>query len=107
MRFRCSRLLKMSFDGRLADARGSVAMVSRVIMLASALTGAAFAQEVSAPGTEPVGPARGDNTGDYNVVNSVETGYRFNTVGGSLTEYRSQENFGNGLRLLGSSLTVN
>ena len=57
--------------------------------------------------TEQVGPVRGDNVSSYNIVNSFETGYRFQTVGGDQTEYRSQENYGNGLRLLGSSLTVN
>ena len=45
--------------------------------------------------------------GNYNVTQSFEFGYRFRTVGGDLGMYRSVENYGNGLRLLGSHLTVN
>jgi hypothetical protein len=45
------------------------------------------AQTPVAPTPEPVGPIRGDNWHDYNIVNSFETCDR------------SDENFGNGLRL--------
>lgn len=65
------------------------------------------AQQVVAPTNEPVGPARGDNTAEYNIVNSFETGYRFSLVGGNEGMYRSDVNYRNGLRLLGSNLTVN
>ena len=44
---------------------------------------------------------------NYNIVDSFETGYRYSTVGGSMEQYRSTVNFGNGIRLLGSSLIVN
>ena len=44
--------------------------------------------------------------GDYNVMQSYEFGYRFNQVGGDIGEYRSVANFGNGLRLLGSSFSL-
>lgn len=64
------------------------------------------AQPVVAPTGEPVGPARGQDIGGYNIVNSFETGYRFHQVGGNTGKYRSDVNFGNGLRLLGSSLSV-
>ena len=67
----------------------------------------AAAQPVVAPTNEPVGPPRGENTGDYNITNSFETGYRFHTVDGNIGKYRSDVNFGNGIRLLGSTLTVN
>lgn len=65
-----------------------------------------LAQPPVAPTEEPVGPNRGTNAGGYNIRNSFETGYRFHTVGGDLSKYRSDVNFGNGLRLLGSSLSI-
>ena len=71
-----------------------------------AATVALSAQQVAAPGPETVGTARGENHGSYNVTNSFETGYRFSLVGGDLGEYRSDVNYGNGLRLLGSSLSI-
>ncbi len=77
------------------------------IIIAIALTGAAFAQPTVAPTPEVVGPPRGDNLDGYNIVNSFELGYRFFTPGGNLDTYRSTVNFGNGIRLLGSSLTIN
>jgi hypothetical protein len=55
----------------------------------------------------PVGNSGGETSGNYNVVNNVELGYRFHTVGGSENQYRSSVNYGNGVRLLGSSLAVN
>jgi len=36
-----------------------------------------------------------------------ETGYRFADVAGNRGKYRSDENFGNGVRLLGSSFSIN
>ncbi len=41
------------------------------------------------------------------MTNSFETGYRFRSVGGDYGKYPSDVNYGNGLRLLSSSLTVN
>jgi len=80
-------------------------------MLRTLLIFAAFgvleAQQVVAPTPDQVGSPRGENTGNYNVTNSFETGYRFSQVGGDIGMYRSDVNYGNGLRLLGSSLTVN
>jgi hypothetical protein len=65
-------------------------------------------QETVAPTRDaPVGPAGGQDAGGYNVVQSWEFGYRFATIGGDQEKYRSDVNFGNGVRLLGSSLTVN
>lgn len=58
------------------------------------------------PAAESVGPLRGRNAGGYNIVDWFETGYRFRSLGGDLGKYRSDVNFGNGLRLLGSSLAV-
>jgi len=39
-------------------------------------------------------------------MNSFETGYRFNNVDGNLGQYRSDVNYGNGIRLLSSQLSV-
>jgi len=71
------------------------------------LAAAALAQPTVAPTPEPVGAPRGDNVSDYNIVDSFETGYRFRTFGGSFDQYRSTVNYGNGVRLLSSFLTVN
>lgn len=65
------------------------------------------AQEPVAPTPEAVGPTRGDNWSDYNVVNSFETGYRLFTTSGNLDKYRSDENFRNGVRLLNSFFSMN
>lgn len=67
---------------------------------------AALAQQTVAPTQTQVGPPAGDNTSDYNIINSIETGYRFSTVGGNFDEYRSQVNYDNGVRLLGSSFSM-
>ena len=71
-----------------------------------AILGAASAQQVVPPTPEQVGPPRGDNAGNYNITQSFETGYRFSEVFGDIGEYRSDVNYGNGIRLLGSSLTI-
>ena len=71
------------------------------------LAGALYAQQVVAPTPEPVGPARGEDSGDYNITNSMETGYRFALIDGDEAKYRSDVNYGNGIRLLSSSLSVN
>src|SRR5262245_45423683 len=65
------------------------------------------AQQVAAPTPEQVGTVRGENVGTYNVTHSFEAGYRWNRIGGDLRMYRQVVNFGNGIRLLGSSLAVN
>lgn len=80
--------------------------MKRICLLFSILS-AAHAQEVVAPTPEKVGPPLGENTGDYNITQSYELGYRFSSIGGDMDQYRSVVNYGDGLRLLGSSLTVN
>lgn len=79
----------------------------RLLLVLTFLSAAAFAQETAAPTPQQAGSGRGDNTGNYNIVNSIELGYRFASVGGNDDTYRSNVNFGNGIRLLGSTLTVN
>ena len=80
--------------------------VQRASLLAAILSAHLSAQPPVAPTNEPVGPVRGQEIGGYNVTNSFELGYRFHSVGGSLARYQSDVNYGNGIRLLGSSLTV-
>ena len=43
---------------------------------------ACCAQDTVAPTPGVAGPRRGDDWGDYNVVNSFETGYRFLSLPG-------------------------
>src|SRR5690348_6082915 len=64
------------------------------------------AQPPVAPTNEPTEPAAGDNTGGYNILQSFELGYRWNNVDGDKGMYRSTVNFGRGVRLLSSSLSV-
>jgi hypothetical protein len=71
------------------------------------LAHAALAQEVVTPTPEQAGSPRGENTGDYNVMESFETGYRFASVSGNDGTYRADVNYGNGIRLLSSNLSVN
>lgn len=68
--------------------------------------GVSWAQPAAAPTPESVGPPLGQEVNGYNVVNSFETGYRFRSVNGDLSKYRSDVNYGNGVRLLGSTLSV-
>lgn len=81
----------------------------RLLTIAAALGAfaACAAQTPVAPTSgETVGAAAGENTGNYNIVQSWELGYRLATVGGNVGEYRSQVNYRNGVRLLGSSLAM-
>jgi hypothetical protein len=77
------------------------------LCFALTLAGAAAAQQTVAPTDAQVGPPRGENTGDYNVTQSFELGYRWRLVGGDDGMYRSVANYGNGVRLLGSHFTIN
>jgi hypothetical protein len=65
------------------------------------------AQTPVAPTSETAGERLGENVSNYNIVDNFETGYRFSSVGGNFEQYRSNVNFGNGIRLLGSLLSVN
>ncbi|MGD0498122.1 MAG: hypothetical protein ABSC23_06775 [Bryobacteraceae bacterium] len=71
------------------------------------LSAVCAAQQTAAPTPETVGPSQGETWGDYSFNSSFETGYRFETVGGNDAEYRSAVNFGNGVKLLGSSVAMN
>jgi hypothetical protein len=82
-------------------------MRTRWIITGFVLIGCCQAQQPVAPTPAPVGPNRGDTWKDYNIVNSFETGYRFVSVSGNEEKYRSDENFGNGVRLLSSFFSIN
>jgi len=75
--------------------------------LAFLVIAAAANAQTTVPTPEPVGPVRGENVAGYNIVNSVETGYRWSTVGGNLDSYRSQVNYGDGVRLLSGFFSMN
>jgi hypothetical protein len=66
----------------------------------------ALAQPPVAPASEQAGNPRGENNGNYNIIQSFELGYRFATIGGDGGMYNSTVNYGDGIRLLSSSLTV-
>jgi hypothetical protein len=83
------------------------AMTNRTLILAMLLAAGAAAQQTVAPTGEPVGKRTGEDWNGYNIVNSFETGYRYRTAGGDFDQYRSVVNYGDGIRLLGSNLTVN
>jgi hypothetical protein len=80
----------------------------RTLLAVCLLPASLFAQDTVAPTTgERVGPIRGANSGNFNIVQSWEFGYRFATLGGDQDRYRSDVNYRDGLRLLNSNLTVN
>jgi hypothetical protein len=66
----------------------------------------ACAQPPVAPTDEPTESNRGENVSNYNILQSFELGYRWNTDGGDDGMYRSTVNYTNGIRLLSSSLNV-
>ena len=72
-----------------------------------ALASLAWAQPPVAPSPTPAGPLGEERGGNYSVVDNFELGYRFRTVGGSLNQYRSTVNYGNGIRLLSGLMLVN
>ncbi len=70
------------------------------------LAAVASAQQTVAPTSESVGPRSGTNAGNYNIRQSFETGYRFANVDGNRGKYRSDVNFLNGVRVLGTNLSI-
>jgi hypothetical protein len=79
----------------------------RLILFFFCCLSVAEAQEPVAPSPTSADSSDGETNGNYNVVNNIETGYRFHTVGGNALQYRSSVNYGNGVRVLASSLAVN
>ncbi|MCD6031482.1 MAG: hypothetical protein K0S78_3656, partial [Thermomicrobiales bacterium] len=107
---RNSRSARRATCGSTAPTRTRISkgdpMLTR-ICFALTLAGAAAAQQTVAPTDAAVGSPRGDNHGTYNVQQSFELGYRWRLLGGDEGMYRSVANYGNGLRLLGSRLSIN
>lgn len=68
---------------------------------------AAVAQETVAPTREPVGNPAGEIFNGYTLNQAWEFGYRFHSVGGNEAKYRSDVNFGNGIRLLSGRFSMN
>jgi len=64
------------------------------------------AQEAIAPTPEAVGVARVGDFANYNIVDSFEIGYRWRLAGGSVDTYRSDVNYGDGIRVLATNLSI-
>jgi hypothetical protein len=75
-------------------------------LLFISVTALALAQPTVAPTNEQTGALRGEDKSNYNIIDSFELGYRFATIGGDGGMYNSTVNYGDGIRLLSSSLTV-
>jgi hypothetical protein len=80
--------------------------MKKIALIANLFAAALTAQQTVAPTTEPIGEPGGWNYGGYNITQSFELGYRFSDIAGNQDQYRSVVNFENGIRLLGSSLSV-
>jgi hypothetical protein len=79
---------------------------SAILVAALASAPWAFSQQPPVGTDDPVGPAAGENYSKYNITQSWELGYRFASVGGDDGKYRSDVDYGNGIRLLNSSLSI-
>jgi hypothetical protein len=90
----------------MRDLIQSCGIIQRAGLLLTLCLSGLSGQPVVAPTPQQAGSPRGDNVGDYNITNSWEVGYRFHSVEGNIGKYRSDVNFGNGIRLLGGSLGV-
>ncbi len=85
----------------MRGSRGGLAVLAALGGLA--LTGTCAAQPVVAP-SEPLAAPK--EAGPFIIENSWETGYRFRSAGGNIGKYRSDVNYGNGVRLLASRLAI-
>ncbi len=66
-----------------------------------------WAQATVARTTEEVGVDRGFNFTNYNLRASFDSGFRTAQIDGNRGKYRSDVNFGNGIRVMGTSIAVN
>jgi hypothetical protein len=80
--------------------------ITSVLAVVLLFGGILSAQPPVAPTGEPTESTRGDTVSDYNVLQSFELGYRWNSDGGDSDMYRSTVNYTDGIRLLSSSLAV-
>jgi hypothetical protein len=80
--------------------------IHKLVLSGILLSLTSAAQPTVGPTRAATGIARGDSTSGYNVRQSFELGYRFRGIGGNTDSYQSMVNFGKGLRLLDSNLSV-
>lgn len=78
----------------------------RPIAIALLCSATLLAQQTVAPTPDVNVSARGQDWSGYNIVDSLETGYRFATVGGNYAQYQSMVNFQDGIRLLSGYLSM-
>lgn len=64
------------------------------------------AQRTVAPTDEAVGRRSGEDWAGYKIIQSWEVGYRMHSVGGNEGKYRSDVNYGNGIRLLSGRFSM-
>ena len=76
------------------------------LLLFSAFAPALALAQQTAPADEQIGPPGGETYAKYNISQSWELGYRFASIGGDEGKYRSDVNYRDGVRLLGSSLAI-
>ena len=79
----------------------------RALALLLLMPAGLWAQATVARSTEEVGVDRGINFTNYNLRASFDVGFRTAQIDGNRDKYRSDVNFGNGFRVLGTSLAVN
>jgi hypothetical protein len=79
---------------------------SRLTILSACAAAISFAQPPVASAPEQVGSPRGENWTNYNISNSFEIGDRWSLIGGDQSKYRSDVNYGNGLRILSTSFSM-
>src|SRR5438477_4663620 len=71
---------------------------SRLVVITLLSAWLAWPQQTVAPTVdESVTTARGENKGNYNVVQSWELRYRYATIGGDQGKYRSDVNYHDGV----------
>lgn len=75
------------------------------VLLPALLVSNLQAQTPVAP--TPVNPAEVIDLSSFKITSAFELGYRFNLIGGDESFYRSNVNYGNGVRLLSNSFTAN
>ncbi len=92
--------MNLSRERRKATGRGSVRPIHLAIVAAALfLSPAARAQDDS-------GESKGIDSGDYNIHQSIEFGYRANEINGNRDTYDTFENLGSGVRLFDYTLEM-
>lgn len=84
---------------RTGNSQRSVVILALMLLTAICLPPRSGAQESS-------GETQGVNTGDYNVQQNIEFGYRLSEIGGNYDTYDTFVNLGSGIRLFDYSLDM-